>query len=80
MLTEFPPPIITRIFSFFNVTFVTFIKQPYIQRIASDKMVTKVTLFILFPLLNIPFLGCCVCELARQDLSAVVRIDADCQD
>ena len=43
MLTTFPPPINTRIFSFFNVTFVTFIKQPYIQRIASDKMVTKVT-------------------------------------
>ncbi len=43
MLTEFPPPINTIIFSFFNVTFVTFIKQPYIQRIASDKMVTKVT-------------------------------------
>ena len=80
MLTTFPLPINTRIFSFFNVTFVTFIKQPDIQRIASDKMVTKVTLSILFPLLNIPFLGCCVCELARQDLSAVVRIDADCQD
>ncbi len=43
MLTTSPPPIITIIFSFFNVTFVTFIKQPYIQRIASDKMVTKVT-------------------------------------
>ena len=43
MLTTFPPPINTIIFSFFNVTFVTFIKQPYIQRIASDKMVTKVT-------------------------------------
>ena len=43
MLTTFPPSINTRIFSFFNVTFVTFIKQPYIQRIASDKIVTKVT-------------------------------------
>ena len=80
MLTTFPPSINTIIFSFFNVTFVTFIKQPYIQRVASDKIITKFTLYILFPLLNIPFLGCCVCELARQDLSAVVRIDADCQD